>query len=73
MKLRQLAPSLTVSQVLERWPQMIPVFVRHRMTCVGCTMAPFETLADVTAIYGLDLDGFLSELEQTMPPEEQTT
>ena len=52
--------------MLSRWPQTMPVFFRHHMLCVGCAMAPFETLADVAAIYGLDLDQFFSELEQTI-------
>lgn len=33
---------LTVAEGLDRWPQIIPVFLRHRMACVGCAMAPFE-------------------------------
>ena len=64
---------LTVAEVLDRWPQTIPVFFRHRMACVGCAMASFETLADVAAIYGLRLGQFLSELQQTIKPMEGNT
>lgn len=60
----QLEVTLTVAEVLARWPQTIPVFIRHRMACVGCAMAPFETLAEVAAIYKLDPDCFLNELRQ---------
>lgn len=70
MASRQLAPGLIVAEVLSRWPQAMRVFFRHHMLCVGCAMAPFETLADVAAIYGLDLDQFFSELEQTITLEE---
>ena len=56
--------------MLERWPQTIPVFLRHRMACIGCAMAPFETLADVAAIYSLPLSRFLNELQQTIQPME---
>lgn len=58
-----LEPDLPVTVILACWPQTITVFLRRRMACVGCAMAPFETLADVAAIYDLDLDGFLAELE----------
>lgn len=61
---------LTVAETLERWPQTIPVFIHHGMACVGCTMAPFETLADVARIYGLELPWFLSELQQIIQPAE---
>lgn len=62
---------LTVTELLARWPQAIPVFLRHQMACVGCTMSPFETLADVTAVYGIPLPHFVGELQQTIySPEE---
>ncbi len=59
-----LEASLTVAEVLAQWPQTIPVFIHHRMACVGCAMAPFESLAEVAVIYHLDVDGFLRELRQ---------
>jgi hybrid cluster-associated redox disulfide protein len=71
MKQSQLEASLTVEELLACWPQTIPVFIRHRMACVGCAMAPFETLAEVAAIYKLDLDSFLRELEQNMQQDER--
>lgn len=71
MKQSQLEASLTVEDLLACWPQTIPVFIRHRMACVGCAMAPFETLAEVAAIYKLDLDSFLQELEQSISQNER--
>lgn len=67
-----LLAELTVAEVLDRWPQAIPVFLRHRLACVGCAMAPFDTLADVAAIYGLQLSRFLDELQQTIQREGST-
>lgn len=64
---------LTVAEVMDGWPQTIPVFLRHRMACVGCVMAPFETLADVAAIYGLQPSRLLDELQQTIQPLERST
>jgi hybrid cluster-associated redox disulfide protein len=64
MKHPQLEANLIVAEVLARWPQTIPVFIRHRMACVGCAMAPFETLSEIAAVYKLDLDRFLNELQQ---------
>jgi hybrid cluster-associated redox disulfide protein len=64
---RALGPTAIVAEVLAQWPQTIPVFVRHRMGCVGCSMARFETLADSACIYGLSISQFLDELRQTLP------
>lgn len=70
MEHQPLEADLTVAEVLARWPQTIPVFIRHRMACVGCTIAPFETLIEVADIYQLELDSFLQELQQTIGREE---
>ena len=64
MESPQLEADLTVAEVLTRWPQTISVFMHHRMACVGCAIAPFETLAEVAAIYGLNLEYFLRELQE---------
>jgi len=66
----QLEAGLTVAELVTRWPQTIKVFVRHRMACVGCAISPFETLAEVTTIYGLDPNCFLRELAQTIEQSE---
>ncbi len=58
-----LSPDLTVDQLLNRWSQVIPVFMRLRLSCVGCPMSPFETLDTVAKIYGLPLDRLMNELE----------
>ncbi len=72
MEQAQFASNVTVAEVLACWPQTVPVFARHHMACVGCAMAPFETLADVTAIYGLHLGSFVSELQREIAAREET-
>ncbi len=61
-----LTTDLLVAEVLARWPQTAPVFFRHHLICVGCAMSRFETLAEIAAVYGLDLSGFLGELRQVI-------
>ena len=60
------APSLkwTVAELIERYPQTSTVFPRFRMSCVGCTMAPFETLAEAAAAYGLEPQSLLREFRR---------
>ncbi len=59
---------MTVEEILNKWPDTVPVFMRHRMACVGCDLAGFETLAEAMDIYGLDLDAFLDELQHAINP-----
>lgn len=65
------APTLehVVDEVLKTWPTTIPVFIRHKMACVGCSMAPFETVAEAAATYGLEVPGFVEELQEAAKEE----
>lgn len=56
---------LTVSEILQRWPQTAEVFLRYRMACVGCAIAPFETLSEVCEIYRLNPEQFMQELRDS--------
>ena len=58
-----LTPDLTVDRLLACWPLVMPVFFRRRMACVGCAMAPFCSLIEVSRNYGLSLDGLMDELQ----------
>ena len=62
--------SLTVAEIMDRWPQCVPVFLAHKLDCVGCPMAPFETLAEVIEVYQLPQDEFLTELAAAIDGEQ---
>ena len=56
---------MIVSEVMDMWPQTIPIFLRHKTACVGCLMSRFDTLADVSTNYGIPIEKFLQELTQS--------
>lgn len=59
--------TMTVNEVMSKWPATIAVFRRRQMACVGCSVASFTTVGEAARIYGLSLDSLLSELaEQVM-------
>lgn len=43
-----------VSDVLAAAPAAARAFIDRGMACVGCPFAPFETVAEVAAVYGTD-------------------
>jgi hybrid cluster-associated redox disulfide protein len=60
-----LTASMTVADVLLKRPLAARILVQHRMHCVGCTIASFETLRDACEIYGVSLVDLLAELNAT--------
>lgn len=57
-------PDTGVACLLGRHPATARIFLAHRMACVGCSLAAFETLADAAREYRLPLADFLAELER---------
>lgn len=68
----RLSIEMNVGELMGRWPEVIPVFMRHKFGCVGCSMARFDTLQDVAANYRLDPQRLLEELLAMIPSERMS-
>lgn len=55
-------PDLPLALMFRHWPATAQVFLAHRMLCLGCPIAPFHTVIDACAEYGLDEAQFRAEL-----------
>jgi hybrid cluster-associated redox disulfide protein len=55
---------MIVQRLLDLWPQTARVFLDHRMSCVGCPVAAFETIEEVARIYEQDSGRLLHALRQ---------
>ena len=55
-------PDLPLQQVFLRWPEVAAVFRLRGMACFGCPIAPFHTVVDACAEYGLDETAFRAAL-----------
>jgi hybrid cluster-associated redox disulfide protein len=47
---------LSVSEIMKRWPATMRLFIDRRLLCVGCPIAPFHVLTDVSKEHGVDHD-----------------
>jgi len=59
-------PDITIALLLKKWPELISVFIRHRMACVGCSLSRFETVSDAVVVYNIPYDAFHQELLATI-------
>ena len=53
---------MNIKEVLEKYPQVVPVFAKYNMGCIGCIAASFEKLGDIAAVHGVDVKIFVKEL-----------
>ena len=54
--------SNTVAQLLDRHPAAMRLFIDRRMSCIGCSIAPYHTIEEACAEYDLPVDSFMREL-----------
>jgi len=59
-------PDLDLDTLLRRFPRLAPAFLNRDMLCVGCMVAPFHTLTDACAEYGLSQERFIEELARLL-------
>lgn len=64
-------PDQPLSMLMAHWPATIPVFLRHKMLCVGCAIGPFHTIVDACQEHDVDEDSFAAELRAAVsrPPD----
>lgn len=60
----------SVEEILARWPATARVFIRRKMACVGCIMAPFQTLKVAARSYGIPEAELLAEIRQAAAGNE---
>ncbi|MGM9571867.1 MAG: DUF1858 domain-containing protein [bacterium] len=55
-----------IGVLVRRYPQVIPIFARYGMGCVECSMGQLSNLEKAAKESGIDLEKFLSELNQAI-------
>ena len=61
-------PDLSIRDLMARWPETVPVFLRHRMLCVGCVITTFHTVVDACEEHHVDEETFREELAAAVTP-----
>jgi hybrid cluster-associated redox disulfide protein len=54
------------SDLIQKHPETVSVFVRNRMACPGCPLSSFDSLEAVMKSYGLDPRKFLGQLRKAV-------
>jgi hybrid cluster-associated redox disulfide protein len=68
---RSVSANDTIEVLLTRHPRAARVLVDHGMHCAGCAIAPFETIGEACAIYGVSVKELLAALDR--PPDAERT
>lgn len=58
--------TMTFNEVLDMGPEVVQVFVKYNMGCVGCAAAKFESIEQGAKAHGVNLDDLLRDLNAAL-------
>lgn len=61
-----LTPDMNVCELLDRYPQLEEVFLRHGLPCRGCPGADNESVQEAAAAHGVNIEKLMSSLNQAV-------
>ena len=57
---------MNIREVIDKYPEVIPIFQKYNMGCIGCIAASFEKLSDIASVHGVDVKTFINDLNNAI-------
>ncbi len=58
--------TMSVEEVLAHYPNTLPIFEDHGMSCAGCAAALFESIEEGAEVHGIDVDVLIGDLNEVV-------
>ena len=62
----KITKEMNIREVIEKHPEVIPIFHKYNMGCIGCIAASFEKLSDIASVHGVDVKTFVNDLNEAI-------
>jgi hybrid cluster-associated redox disulfide protein len=62
----KITKEMNIKEVIEKYPEVIPIFQKYNMGCIGCIAASFEKLSDIASVHGVDVKIFVNDLNDAI-------
>ena len=66
MPIEMITKEMNIREVIEKYPEVIPIFQKYNMGCIGCIAASFEKLSDIASVHGIDVKTFVNDLNNAV-------
>jgi hybrid cluster-associated redox disulfide protein len=63
-KSSQITKEMKISEIVEKYPQILSLLLEKGFHCFGCPLAPDETLEEAAKVHGFDLEKLLEDLNK---------
>jgi hybrid cluster-associated redox disulfide protein len=62
----KITEDMNIKEVLDKHPEVVSVFQKYNMGCIGCIAASFEKLSDIASVHGIDVKMFIRDLNDAL-------
>ena len=62
----QITKDMSIIEVVQSYPDTIPVFMYAGMGCIGCMAAQFENIEQGATAHGIDVDALVDALNEVV-------
>ena len=66
MSCGKITADMNIKEVIEKHPEIVSVFQKHNMGCIGCIAASFEKISDIATVHGVDVEEFVKECNEVL-------
>jgi hybrid cluster-associated redox disulfide protein len=66
MSKEKITEDMNIREVIEKHPEVIGIFTKYNMGCIGCIAASFEKISDIASVHGIDVKEFIKDLNEAI-------
>ncbi len=66
MAQEKITKDMNIKDVISKYPEVVPVFAKYNMGCIGCIAASFEKISDIAQVHGVNVEAFVEELNNAL-------
>ena len=66
MAQEKITKDMNIKDVISKYPEVVPVFAKYNMGCIGCIAASFEKISYIAQVHGVNVEAFVEELNNAL-------
>ncbi len=65
-----LTKEMSIGQIVEQYPETVPVFLKHGLMCFGCAVARFENVEQGARAHGIEVEALVKDLNEAISEKQ---
>ena len=68
---KEITKDMGIQQIVSEHPEVVDVFFKYGMHCLGCAAARFENLEQGAMAHGIDVDAMVKDLNKALEEKKE--